>query len=465
MESQHQSERETCRAVVLGHEATEILLKTSGAGFVLPSVEIPRWERLAENLTAALKRDWTCDAVCLFTPTHSSHGGDSQDRHYEVLECWNACGRSAEALWFPLNSLASNGFADAEEFRVIEQCLQELDFHKRDLSSPFARPGWFVELRDWAADRMRPLGLEFTGRFHQYNASPTFSLIRFETTGPAVWFKAVGEPNLREFPITQRLADLFPRFTSKILASKPEWNGWLSGEVDGKNLGETGDIALWERAAADLARLQIESIVESESIARLAAHDLRLDVLLSGIDPFFELVGRLMDEQPKTPPAILSREKLSLLRVQIDDALTLLSDFGTPNALGHLDLNPWNIIVSDEGCVFLDWAEAYVGYPFFSLEYLVEHLRRGLDGSGDWGPRIIDAYKTPWRQKLTGDHMSEALALTPLAAVFAYAVGTDTWRDESKLRDPKVSGYFRSLARRMNREAISLIERRSPCLG
>jgi len=465
MESQRQSERENCRALVLGHDGTEILLKTTDAGFVLPSVEIPRWERLSENLTAALKRDWTCDAVCLFTPTHSSWSGGSQDRHYEVLECCSRCGCTAQASWLSSNSLAANDFADAEEFRVIEQCLDELDFYKRDLSSPFARPGWFTELRDWAADRMRPLGLEFTGRFHQYNASPTFSLIRFETTGPAVWFKAVGKPNLREFPITLRLAELFPRFTPKILASKPEWNGWLSREVNGKKLGEAHDIALWQRVAADLARLQIESISETESITRLGTHDLRSDVLLSAIDPFFELVGRLMDEQPKTPPAILSREELSLLRVQVDDALTLLSDFGIPNTLGHLDLNPWNIIVSDDGCVFLDWAEAYIGYPFLSLEYLVEHLRRGFAASADCGSRVVDAYKTAWRQVLTGDHMSEALALTPLAAVFAYAVGTDTWRDESKLRDPKVAGYFRSLARRMNREAISLIGRRSPCLG
>ena len=69
MESQEQSERETCRVIVLGRDGTEVLFKTGEPGFAFPAVEIPRWERLAENLTAAVKEDWGCDAICLFTPS------------------------------------------------------------------------------------------------------------------------------------------------------------------------------------------------------------------------------------------------------------------------------------------------------------------------------------------------------------------------------------------------------------
>jgi hypothetical protein len=38
-------------------------------------------------------------------------------------------------------------------------------------------------------------------------------------------------------------------------------------------------------------------------------------------------------------------------------------------------------------------------------------------------------------------------------------------KDEERLRDPKIAGYFRGLARRMNREAMQVLERRSPCLS
>ena len=61
--------------------------------------------------------------------------------------------------------------------------------------------------------------------------------------------------------------------------------------------------------------------------------------------------------------------------------------------------------------------------------------------------------------------IAEALALAPLAAVFAYAAGNDAWKDQQRLEDPKVAGYFRSLARRMNREAMQFTDRRSACLN
>ena len=464
MESQHESEHETCRVIVLGGDRSEVLLGDTDAGFVLPSIAIPRSERVAENLTAALKQNWGCEAVCLFTPTQFSRDDHFENKHHEVLECWNCAGSHSRGVWRSIGSLTTDCFQNTKEFRVIEQCLHELDSHECSSSSPFARRGWFWELREWVADAIRAIGLELTGPFRQFNASPTFSLIRFETTGRPVWFKAIGEPNLREFRITLELAKRFPEFTPQTLASKPEWNGWLSLEAMGKNLGDTKDIACWEQAAAALAKLQIESILHCESLLALAAHDLRFDRLFSGIDPFFDLVARLMGEQTKVPPAILSREDLGLTRMLVDDALTMLADLEIPSTLGHLDLNPWNIIVSADGSIFLDWAEAYIGHPFFSLQYLLEHFRRDAATAAAHRSQIVDAYKTPWRHLISSDRIDEALALTPLAAVFVYA-GTGTWKDEEKLRDPKLAGYFRALARRMHREAIQSMERRSSCLG
>lgn len=464
MESQEQSDRETCHAIVFGWDGTEVLLKLAEAGFVFPCVEIPRWERLAENLTAALKRNWRCEAVCLFTVESPSQDGNSGGDHYEVTECWHDGGRKDETEWKPIRSLTADSFQKEAEFRILQECLHQLDRYERDPSSPFARRGWLAELRRWTAGVIRPLGCELTGPFCQYNAGPSFSLVRFETSGPAVWFKAIGEPNQREFPITLKLAEQFPRFIPKILGTKPEWNGWLSREVDGANLGEAKDIALWKRAATELARLQIESIAQSQSILQSGAHDLRAKRLVTAVDPFFDLVARLMEEQPKVPPAILTRHELSLLKLRIEDALTLLEDLRIPDSLGHLDLNPWNVIASTNGCVFVDWAEAYVGSPFFSFEYLLAHFRRAIGADTAFESQLVQAYRAAWTRLLSDEVISDGLALASVLAVLAYAVRTDAWKDEERLRDPKIAGYVRSLARRVNREAIQLIERRSPCL-
>lgn len=462
MQSHQQSERDNCRLIVFGKNGSEILLNCNEAGFTLPSVEIPRWERIAENLTAAVKKDWNCDAVCLFTPDRSPQDCNLNGDHCEVLECWRDAGTGAGMIWIPVPSLKGNSFLHEADFRTLQRCLHQLEGYECDTSAPFAGRGWLGTLCSWTSAVIRPLGLELIDSLRQFNASRAFNLIRFETTGHAVWFKAVGEPNLREFAITLKLAGLFPVFMAEILATKPEWNGWLTREVDGRHLGEGKDIAAWERAAADLAKLQIASIPFSESFLPLGAHDLRIDALFSAIHPFFDRVARLMDQQFKTPPAILSREEVRLTRVLVEDALTMLADLRIPATIGHLDLNPGNIMVATDRCVFLDWAEAYMGHPFFSLEHLLQHFRRSWPDCIQFESRIANAYISPWQRMLSDDCIREALALVPLSAIFAYAVGIDSWRDEEGLRDPEIAGYVRSLARRMNREAIEM-ERRSKC--
>jgi hypothetical protein len=465
VESQEQSEREICRVIVLGRDGTEVLLRIAEPGFAFPAVEIPRSERLAEHLTAALRKDWGCDAVCLFTPNHSSEDGDSNGKHYEVTECWHDGGRKDETVWKPIRSLTADSFQNEAEFRILEECLQQLDRYERDPSSPFARRGWLAELRRWTADTIRSLGLELTGPFCQYNASPSFSLIRFETNGPAVWFKAVGEPNQREFPITLKLSQQFPKYLPELLGTRADRNGWLSLEAPGTNLYETQEITLWESAAESLARLQIESVAKTESILEAGAQDLRIETLSGLIHPFLAAIARLMEQQTKVPPPVLSQQELSLLGVRIEDALTLLEDLNLPEVLGHSDLNPGNIVVAIDRCVFVDWAEAHVGDPFMSFEYLLEHFRRSTGTDIAFETRLARSYSASWRQLFSGETIAEALALAPVTAVFAYAVGNDAWKDQQRLEDPRVASYFRSLARRMNREAMQFTDRGSSCLN
>jgi hypothetical protein len=465
VESQEHFEREICRVIVLGRDATVVLLKTADPGFAFPAVEIPRWERLAENLTAALKRAWDCDAVCLFTPNYSPEDEKLNGNHYEVVECWRNGGHKDETEWKPIHSLTEGSFQNEAEFRILQQSLHQLDRYERDPSSPFARRGWLAELRRWTEGIIRPLGLELTGPFCQYNASPSFSLIRFETNGPAVWFKAVGEPNQREFPIALTLSQQFPKYLPEVLGTRTDWNGWLSLEAPGANLRETRDIALWQSAAESLAALQMESAAKTESILDAGAHDLRTQTLSGLVQPFLAVIAQLMEHQTKVPPPVLNHAELSLLSVRIQDSLTLLGELGIPDALGHLDLNPGNIIVSVDRCAFIDWAEAHVGHPFMSFEYLLEHFRRTIDTDVALEARLARSFSAPWRELFYDEIIAEALALAPLAAVFAYAVGNDAWKDKPRLQDSKFAGYFRSLARRMNREAMRFADRRSPCLG
>ena len=458
-------EHETYRVIVLSPDGKDILLVPDGDRFALLPVEIPRWQRVAENLAEVVKSGWGEEIVCLFELSELA-GTYGAGIHYQVARHWDTAGvPRTTTRWVPVAALSKDLLTDATDHSAIEQSVAQCGADgKTSPTGPFTGLGWFDELREWIEEVIGPLGFHLNGRFRQLNAGPTFSLIRFETEGPALWFKAVGEPNQREFPITCELSKLFPHYVPIVLGTRPEWNGWLTREAVGKLLSDTQERAPWEKSASSLAELQIDSIDHGTLILAAGVRDLGLSALSKMVEPFIETMTQLMERQIKIPPAPLNRKELLLLGDRLQTALEALETLGLPETLGHLDLNPGNIVASPDRCVFLDWAEAYIGNPFFTLHYLLEHLRRTVGGDSALEMTLVSSYRRPWERMVGSAAIDDALILTPLLAVFAYAAGSDAWRYEERMQDPATAGYLRSLARRMHREANTLGERRSLCL-
>jgi hypothetical protein len=460
-----QNECEIYRVIILGRGGTEVLLVPEGDRFALLSVAIPRWQRVAENLTIATKADWGEEVICLVQPDDSG-GTNGASIRYQAAEHWCASGTpKTRTQWVPISALSHDSLTDPSDYLAISQSLAACIARTPESpAGPFACLGWFKALCDWVEAAIEPAGFSLNGNFRQLNASRSFSLVRLETSGPTLWFKAVGEPNQKEFPITCTLAQLFPNHLPRVLAVRPDWNGWLTCEAAGKLLCEVVEAAPWERAAADLARLQIESLDHGARILAVGARDLGTVPLCKLIHPFMEKMAQLMERQTKFPPQVLNRKELLLLGDRVQNAVDALEALGVPETLGHLDLNPGNIIVSPRRCTFLDWAEAYIGNPFFSLQYLLEHLRRTMGPGSRAEVRLVESYCAQWEQVLPPAAIAGGLALAPLLAAFAYAAGSNSWEDNERLDEPATAGYLRALTRRMNREANELATRRSLCL-
>jgi hypothetical protein len=455
VQSQQQSERETCGVIVFGKNGREILVRNTEGAYLLPTVEIPRWKRVAENLTAAVRREWGCDAVCLFSPNTSSQDGNSQEHRYEVMQCGQDAKCSIETAWLPIHSISATSFLRMEQFRAVEQCLAELDTYEGDRSKPFARRGWLGELREWIGCVIGPLGLELTGPSHHYNASPTFNLIQFETTGPAIWFKAVGEPNLHEFMITTTMARLLPRHLPPVLASHTAWHGWLMSDGGTPLWNGLSSVAESAEVAESLASLQIESLDHSTELLAAGARDLSIAELLKLVDPFVEVIVELMRRQDKVPPAPLTRREILDVAAALKRGLNALDTCSLPICLGHTDLNLGNILATATDHVFVDWAEAYVGQPFFTFEYLLSQLKKNWADIAPFENIIRTAYARRWKYFVPAQSISEAFVFSPLTAVFAYAVTCD-WRSCQESQDPQLQAYLRGLTRRMKREMDTL---------
>jgi len=453
---------DTYRLIVIRRNASQVLLLTRGSARSLPSVDIPQGQRIAKQVGAALYALCGCHGYCLFVPIPRLGLP-----HSAVMEVFDAPDTaSAGILWSPLDGLTCSLMKSAEDRAVMEKSIEELDLYERERNrGPFSRPGWLQDLLEWAQQQLDPLGLRLTGAFTQLNASPTFSLIRLETDDSPVWFKATGEPNRRELPVTSCIARLFPEYVPELLGVQPDWNGWLNRHVSGRTLDHGTELPSWLKAAGDLARLQIASIGKQAELLAAGCEDLRLPRLIEEVGPWIECMRELMAGQQKQTPARLTNPELTLLGDYLKQACSLLAGFGFPETLGHLDLNPGNIVVSPRRSVFLDWAEGCVTSPLLSFEYFREHFERNCSNHPQATEALAAAYSRPWQPLFSSNVLKKATALAPLVAVFAYAVGNYTWRSTEFPLQPSVAGYLRSLARRMHRETVQIGERSEPCLA
>jgi hypothetical protein len=454
-------EFETCRIILLRGKNPEVLLGSEGQQHILPGVEIPRWQRIAESLTAAIRKSCGMDTVSLSTLDPPPAQSGSRQMRYEIMEttcCDDEVPHGNE--WVAINSLDQSEFCDPADFQAVRQAVAQcVTCAQGAACRPFGGAGWFLDLRHWVEEH----GLRLNGKFSQLNASPTFSLIRFETDRRAVWFKAVGSPNQREFGVTLSLAHLFPRFVPEIIATQPACNGWLAYEAEGPLLDETSGLTSWQGVAADLAELQIQSLGKTSELLEAGAHDLRTRALSELVEPFVVAMSELTESRLENSHAALTSEELPDLAAQLQNALAILEATNMPAALGHLDLNPGNIVCTSAGGVFLDWAEVFVGHPFLTFQYLLEHLRRLNPRNLSLVASLSSAYAGYWQQLLSPDEVAAALAVSPLLALFAYTVSDDSWR---KFPDPDHlanSEPLIGLLHRMKKEGNALLTRTHSC--
>lgn len=448
---------EVWRVILLRRNASELLVRENRKGFVLPRVDIPEQTRVAHALNARIKAVWDLDVFSLYPLPSSTASLSNLVPRCHVMEANQLDAAAPEpAQWLPISAVAEVSFAEVADLAAIRAWRDDLvRLRSNGNHAPFGRPGCLAHLRTWVQEVLQSHGVKLGEQVVQFNASKSFSLTRFETDGGAVWFKAVGEPNLCEFAISRDLARFFPGFVPRVLAIREDWNAWLALDVEGTHPNDNSDIDIWTGVAATLANLQIASIGNTLHLLEAGCKDVRACTLVPRVDPFLEVMGGLMDQQPKLSPPPLSRKELAVLGMQLKDLLSRHQNFDILDTLGHLDFNPGNILVSENRSVFLDWAEACIGHPFLTFRYLAEYMRRLFPAASSWESQLTSSYIEPWRCFFGPEEISRALALSPILAVTAYALSLDAWRDPAQCARPETAGYLRSLTRRMKREAAS----------
>jgi hypothetical protein len=448
---------ETWRLVIIGDSGAKILITCDQAEYTLPQVQIPARRRIAENINRVVEREFGLRIISLDEIVLPDPGLTGHALYHAAASIEPDQKPRGGTDWVFTRALAAT-LSRGVDFAAVEAFLSKLEITGgHGATQPFLKLDWFTKSKKWIERRLRPHSLHLTGQFRQLNASSTFSLIRFETNREPVWFKAVGEPNVRECAVTLTLARMCPDYLPSILASKPAWNAWLSLQAAGEALVANADIDRWKTAASSLASLQIRSMGGSEKLLKAGAHDLRTSRLLTLVEPFFEFARDSTGRSPLQSSGNLTLLEVSDLKEVVRAVLDELAGFHLADSVGHIDLNPGNIFCTSDRAIFFDWAEGFVGNPLFSFEYLVQHFRRTAVREPSTEEQFRNAYLEPWRDHVPPTDLRRILSLSPVAALFGYAATVWSAGQTSPAWTARWERYLLRLVRKMKNDALASV--------
>jgi hypothetical protein len=451
------SQSTTTLKLVIVDRKDHVLVERKDLGLCLPELDIPTFTRIAYAATFGARERWSLDIFVLQIRPSPIRGGSVQERDTLILLCRLVDDKTLPhcCSWVHTNDER----LCKSDLPTIETAIQGLNLvgSGADRHS-FEHYSSLDQLREWFEPYLEGLGVRETG-IQQWNSGSHFSLVRIEVESiqtpraqapKAFWFKATGDPNARELAVTLALVEKLPSAFPKIVATKPDWNGWLMEDLDGHELAQNRNQDMWIRTASLLSAVQQEFIGDEARLLALGCCDWRMDRILPALDFFFEEMEETMERQPTDPPRKLTRCEMRDMKVLCRGLCRRIEDLGVPYTIAHGDFSPHNVIVSNGSPILIDWAEAYVTFPFISWEYFKNRMLKDHSDQVSWQEKMEAAYTERWVATLGCGVVKAGLRLSPAMAVLISALyGTGTSIHGSDIGVDKLK---RSLLRRLQRE-------------
>ncbi len=227
------------------------------------------------------------------------------------------------------------------------------------------------------------------GRLEPVKERPWATVLRADAAGEPVWFKACSPVQAFEPGLTAGLFGRWPDRVARVLAHDPE-RAWLLTADAGAPVEALGNRPeIWLRALPLYAEIQRGETRHAAAHLADGVPDLRLRSLPARYE---ELVGR---DLPLEPDEVL---RLRRFAGRFGELCDDLAASGPAESVQHDDLHVRSVFLRDDHVRILDWGDASIAHPFFSLvvtfQFLEEH--NGLAPEDPWFDRLRDAYLEPW---------------------------------------------------------------------
>ena len=254
-----------------------------------------------------------------------------------------------------------------------------------------------MEARAWIDEQLARLGLSRTGTVAAVHVQPWSTVLRVPTGAGDAYFKANAPALRHEAAVVALLGERRPDCMPKLLAVDLT-RGWMLMADAGTRLRELiaqeRELKRWLDVLPLYASVQIDVSDRADELVALGVPDMRLATLPASYE-------RLLGELEGLLPADEAR-RLREAVPHVETMCDALAVHGLPETIQHDDLNEGQVYLCDGRYLLLDWGDACVSHPFFSLSVALEGvIAWGVDdvqGSVDIEP-FRDAYLEPFAQQ------------------------------------------------------------------
>ena len=281
-----------------------------------------------------------------------------------------------------------------------------------------------------------------TGPLELISTEPWASVFRAPVDGEVVWFKACAPHQSFEVPLTAALSARWDAVT-EVLAHNDDRRLLLMADA-GEPLRTIGNPPQrWLEILPTYGELQIGERGRAEEHLARGVPDLRLARLPALYEEL--LAAELPLDAAETSAREAFRPRFSELCEELDGA-------GIGPTVQHDDLHMNNVYVQDGTLRVLDWGDASIAHPFFSLfeTFRFLHEMNRLPPGDHWFTRLRDAYLEPWG---SGHLVTFDLALR--VGGLAHAIAWLHQRDALPQADRRgFDGVFAHILRLASRRAL-----------
>jgi hypothetical protein len=255
------------------------------------------------------------------------------------------------------------------------------------------------ELIQWAQHEAEARGMRVIGAADQVHDRPWSQVVRIHTDGGVLFAKQMFGALAHEIPVTVALGRWVPDFVARVVASDTRRRFMLmedAGEHLRAVLERDHDIRFWNGIPPLYADIQLRAAPHAAELVALGCPDRRSPALLEAFETLVAGDELLTFAGTKS----VTPDELRALRAQAPRVREWCDELaGTvPETIQHDDLHDGQVFLKDGAARILDWGDANVAHPFFSLVVFERSLQYGFDLAPD-APELLrlrDEYLEPF---------------------------------------------------------------------